>query len=50
MEPNALNQTVTENDVQKSVFSDLYSSVIGRQATEEEIAAYSSDLNVCKDK
>lgn len=43
MEPNALNQTVTENDVQKSVFSDLYSSVIGRQATEEEIAALSQE-------
>ena len=43
MNSNALNPEVTELDVQNTVFSDKFSSLIGRQATEEEINALSEE-------
>ena len=43
MDSNLLNPEVSETDVQQTVFSDKYSSLLGRQATEEEISALSEE-------
>ncbi len=43
MNSNALNPEVTKLDIQNTVFSDKFSSLIGRQATQEEINALSEE-------
>ena len=43
MDLNNLNQEPTELDIQRTVFADKYSSLIGRQATEEELNALTDD-------
>lgn len=43
MDLNNLNQEPTELDMQRTVFADKYSSLIGRQATEEELNSLTED-------
>lgn len=43
MNSDLLNPEVTENDVQKTIFSDVYTSVTGHTATEEELNALSAE-------
>ena len=43
MNSDLLNPEVTENAVQKTIFSDVYTSVTGHTATEEELNALSAE-------
>ena len=43
MDSNVLNPEVSEADIKQTVFADKYSSLLGRQATEDEINALNEE-------